>query len=234
MIRQSFQNIVNPKNIVETFQPDTANGVGVVNNANANGVVNNANANGVVNNANANGSSNTSNYYQLISNMNSQCDIIIDDMELSNFSINDQHKCVVGGRTYAKSEKDYVTLRRENLDRIKEEYNRISNDTTATDFERHSKLLCLMNKAFDNVKQVTDNNDEMTKANLEKEHSSRENDMLIEKNRQIKKKDKDLNLVTNANLVGTEESKKQIQIQYLIFLVLIAIFLIIQLIIFFV
>ena len=102
-----------------------------------------------------------------------------------------------------------------------------------TDFERNSQLLCIMNKVFDNIKQVTDNNDEMTKANLEKEHATRENDMLIEKNREVKKKDKDLNLVTNANLVGTEESKKQIQIQYLIFLVLIAIFLIIQLIIFF-
>ena len=165
--------------------------------------------------------------------MDSQCDIIIDDMDLSRFSVDDQHKCVSGGRTYAKSDKDYVTLRRENLDRIEQEYNTISNNNTLTDFERNSQLLCIMNKVFDNVKQVTENNDEMSRANLDKEHTTRENDMLIEKNREIKKKDKDLNLVTNANLVGTEESKKQIQIQYLIFLVLIAIFLVIQLIIFF-
>jgi hypothetical protein len=213
MIRQSFQNIVNPKNIVETFKLNPANNAALENNAN--------------------GLSNPSNYYQLISNMDSQCDIIIDDMNLSNFSIK-EHNCVVGGRTYAKSDKDYVTLRRENLDRIEKEYNSISNNNKLTDFDRHSKLLCIMNKVFDNIKKVTDNNDEMTKANIEKEHSSRENDLLIEKNRQIKKKDKDLNLVTNANLIGTEQSKKQIQIQYLIFLVLIAIFLIIQLIIFFV
>ena len=165
--------------------------------------------------------------------MDSQCDIIIDDMDLSSFSVNDDHKCISGGRTYAKSDKDFVTLRRENMERIQQEYNAVSNNNTLTDFERNSQLVCIMNKVFDNIKTVTENNDEMTQANMEKEHTTRENDMLIEKNREIKKKDKDLNLVTNANLVGTEESKKQIQIQYLIFLVLIAIFLIIQLIIFF-
>jgi hypothetical protein len=213
MIRQSFQNIVNPQNIIENFQTEATD---------------------LDNASNSLGDpSNTSNYYQLISNMDSQCDIIIDDMDLANFSINDKNNCVVGGRTYAKSDKDYVTLRRENLNRIEEEYNKISNNNTLTDFERNSQLLCLMNKVFDNVKQVTENNDEMSSGNLENEHLARENDMLIEKNREIKKKDKDLGLVTNANLVGTEESKKQIQVQYLIFLVLIAIFLIIQLIIFF-
>lgn len=200
MIRQSFQNIVNPKNIIENFQD---------------------------------GGGDASKYYELISNMESQCDVIIDEMDISNFGVNDENKCVVSGRTYAKSDKDYVTLRRENLNRIEAEYNKINTDTLP-DFEKNSRLLCLMNKLFHNIKQVTENNDEMTKKNLENENLARENEHLIEKNREIKKKDEDLNLVTNANVIGSRESQRQIQTQYIIFIVLIAIFLIIQVVLFFV
>ena len=200
MIRQTFQNIVNPENIIEKFQ----DGV------------------------------DTSKYYELISNMDSQCDIIVDEMDISKFGVNDENKCVVGGRIYAKSDKDYVTLRRENLNRIEAEYNKINGGTDLTDFEKNSKLLCLMNKLFHNITQVTENNDEMSQKNLEKDNLSRENEHLIKKNRNIKKKDMDLNLVTNANVIGSKESQWQIQIQYLIFIVLIAIFLIIQIVIFFV
>ena len=90
MIRQSFQNIVNPKNM-EHFQTQQQQ-------------------------------VNTSNYYQLISNMDSQCDVIIDEMDISKFNLNDENSCVVGGRTYAKSDVDYVTLRRENLNRMETTY----------------------------------------------------------------------------------------------------------------
>jgi hypothetical protein len=204
MIRQSFQNIVNPENIIENF----ASGDG--------------------------DADNTTKYYELISNMDSQCDVIIDEMDISNFSVSDDNKCVTDGRTYAKSDKDYVTLRRENLNRIEVEYSKINGETTLTDFEKNSQLLCIMNKLFYNIKQVTENNDEMSKNNLEKENLARENEHLIEKNREIKKKDKDLNLVTNANVIGSKESQRQIQTQYIIFMVLIAIFLIIQVVLFFV
>lgn len=203
MIRQSFQNIVNPENIIENFGSGDAD-------------------------------ADTTKYYELISNMESQCDVIIDEMDISNFSVSDDNKCVTDGRTYAKSDKDYVTLRRENLNRIEVEYNKINGETTLTDFEKNSQLLCIMNKLFYNIKQVTENNDEMSKKNLEKENLGRENDHLIEKNREIKKKDKDLNLVTNANVIGSKESQRQIQTQYIIFMVLIAIFLIIQVVLFFV
>ena len=57
---------------------------------------------------------------------------------------------------------------------------------------------------------------------------------MIERNREMKKKDKDFNLVTNANVIGTNRSKKLILIKYLIFLILIVLFLVIQVIIFFV
>ena len=205
MIRQSFQNIVNPENIIENFGSEGADA-----------------------------DADTTKYYELISNMESQCDVIIDEMDISNFSVSDDNKCVTDGRTYAKSDKDYVTLRRENLNRIEVEYNKINGETTLTDFEKNSQLLCIMNKLFYNIKQVTENNDEMSKKNLEKENLGRENDHLIEKNREIKKKDKDLNLVTNANVIGSKESQRQIQTQYIIFMVLIAIFLIIQVVLFFV
>ena len=211
MISESFQNIVNPENIIENFESTTG-----------------------VSNNNNDGSNSVSNYYELISNMDSKCDIIIDEKDISKFSIDNEHNCITGGRTYAKTDKDYVTLRRENLNRIEEDYNKIYSDNSLNDYERNSQLLCIMNKLFHNVKQVTENNDELTESNLEKEHAARENEHMIEKNRESKKKDKDLNLVTNANVVGTKESRRQIQMQYLIFLVLIAIFLVIQLIIFFV
>lgn len=200
MIRQSFQNIVNPKNM-EHFQTQQQQ-------------------------------VNTSNYYQLISNMDSQCDVIIDEMDISKFNLNDENSCVIGGRTYAKSDVDYVTLRRENLNRIEEEYNTINN--TLNDFERHSQMVCLMNKLFHNIKQVTENNDVMEQKNLENENLARENEKVIEANRDIKKKDKNLNLVTSANVVGSKDSKNQIRVQYLIFIVLIVLFIVIQLVIFFV
>lgn len=203
MIRQSFQNIVNPKNM-EHFQTQQQQQV------------------------------NTSNYYQLISNMDSQCDVIIDEMDISKFNLNDENSCVVGGRTYAKSDVDYVTLRRENLNRIEQEYNTINGNNTLTDFEKHSQMVCLMNKLFHNIKQVTENNDVMEQKNLEHENLARENEKVIEANRDIKKKDKDLNLVTSANVIGSKESKNQILVQYLIFIILIVLFIVIQLVIFFV
>jgi hypothetical protein len=202
MIRQSFQNIVNPKNM-EHFQTQQQQ-------------------------------VNTSNYYQLISNMDSQCDVIIDEMDISKFNLNDENSCVVGGRTYAKSDVDYVTLRRENLNRIEEEYNTINGNNTLNDFEKHSQIVCLMNKLFHNIKQVTENNDVMEEKNLENENLARENETVIEANRDIKKKDKNLNLVTSANVVGSKESKNQIRVQYLIFIILIILFIVIQLVIFFV
>ena len=121
MIRQSFQNIVNPENIIENFGSEGADA-----------------------------DADTTKYYELISNMESQCDVIIDEMDISNFGVSDDNKCVTDGRTYAKSDKDYVTLRRENLNRIEVEYNKINGETTLTDFEKNSQLLCIMNKLFYN------------------------------------------------------------------------------------
>lgn len=199
MISETFQNIVNPQNVVEHFQTTPSD-----------------------------------DYYNLVSNMDSQCSIVIDEMDLQPFSLgNDENQCIVGGRTYAKTDEEYETLRNRNLENINEQLSSIlSNDDNV--FEQNSKYLCLLNKMFDNIKKVTEINNEMTSKNLEKENLSRENELMIERNKEMKKKDKDLNLVTNANVIGTNESKKKIQVQYLIFIILIVLFLVIQLVIFFV
>lgn len=200
MINETFQNIVNPQNVVEHFQTTPSD-----------------------------------DYYNLVSNMDSQCSIVIDEMDLQAFSLdNNENQCIVGGRTYAKTDEEYETLRNRNLENINDQLSNILSSTGLNDFEQNSRYLCLLNKMFDNIKKVTEINNEMTSKNLEKENLSRENELMIERNREMKKKDKDLNLVTNANVIGTNESKKKIQVQYLIFIILIVLFLVIQLVIFFV
>ena len=200
MISETFQNIVNPQNVVEHFQTTPSD-----------------------------------DYYNLVSNMDSQCSIVIDEMDLQAFSLdNNENQCIVGGRTYAKTDEEYETLRNRNLENINDQLSNILSSDGLNDFEQNSRYLCLLNKMFDNIKKVTEINNEMTSKNLEKENLSRENELMIERNREMKKKDKDLNLVTNANVIGTNESKKKIQVQYLIFIILIVLFLVIQLVIFFV
>ena len=200
MINETFQNIVNPQNVVEHFQTTPSD-----------------------------------DYYNLVSNMDSQCSIVIDEMDLQAFSLdNNENQCIVGGRTYAKTDEEYETLRNRNLENINDQLSNILSSDGLNDFEQNSRYLCLLNKMFDNIKKVTEINNEMTSKNLEKENLSRENELMIERNREMKKKDKDLNLVTNANVIGTNESKKKIQVQYLIFIILIVLFLVIQLVIFFV
>lgn len=200
MISETFQNIVNPQNVVEHFQTTPSD-----------------------------------DYYNLVSNMDSRCSIVIDEMDLQAFSLdNNENQCIVGGRTYAKTDEEYETLRNRNLENINDQLSNILSSDGLNDFEQNSRYLCLLNKMFDNIKKVTEINNEMTSKNLEKENLSRENELMIERNREMKKKDKDLNLVTNANVIGTNESKKKIQVQYLIFIILIVLFLVIQLVIFFV
>lgn len=204
MIRQSFQSIINPKNIIERFQGENEN------------------------------DSILNNYNKIKADMDGECSIILDDMEITKYSITDENACIEGGRTYAKSDERYKTLREENLRNIEEDYKKINDSTEENEFEKVNKFVCLMNKLFHNVQTVTEHNNEVEKKNQEKENTSRENELLIEQNAITKKKDKNLNLVSDANVIGTKESQKKIQIQYLIFLILIAIFLVIQLVIFFV
>ena len=200
MISETFQNIVNPQNVVEHFQTTPSD-----------------------------------DYNSLISNLDSQCDDIIENITSPVVSLsNNENQCIIGGRTYAKTDEEYETLRREHLEKYTNELERINGLQSLNDYERHSRSLCLLNKLFDNIKNVTEFNNETTTNNLEKENLSRENELMIERNSQLKKKNKDLNLVTDANVIGTNESKKKIQIQYLIFMILIIIFLVIQLVIFFV
>mgnify|MGYP000910495853 CR=1 FL=1 len=177
----------------------------------------------------------SNNYYNLISNMDSECSTIIDKMALPAFSLeNNEKSCIVGGRTYAKTDEEYETLRNRNLQKINDKLNEINNLTNVNNTEIHKQSVCLMNKMFSNIKEVTKINNEMSDKNLEKENLTRENELMIERNREMKKKDKDFNLVTNANVIGTNRSKKLILIKYLIFLILIVLFLVIQVIIFFV
>ena len=77
MISETFQNIVNPQNVIEHFQTTPSD-----------------------------------DYYNLVSNMDSQCLIVIDEMDLQPFSLeNNENQCIVGGRTYAKTDEEYETLR---------------------------------------------------------------------------------------------------------------------------
>ena len=203
MIRQSFQNIVNPLNIIENFD------------------------------SHENTQDNTHDYSKLISDMNTECDSIINDMDIK-YDIGNQNKCIVSGRTFAKSNKEYKNLREENLQKYEKEYNDLKENTTIQEGDKNKKIACLMNKLFINIEKVSEQNKKMGSENKNKEEDTIENELIIKQNILDKKKDKNLNLVTNANVIGTKESKRIIRIQYIIFLVLIAIFLIIQLVIFFV
>ena len=48
-------------------------------------------------------------YYELISNMNTACDSRIKEMDII-YDIDDKNKCIDGGRTFAKSNKEYDDL----------------------------------------------------------------------------------------------------------------------------
>ena len=82
------------------------------------------------------------------------------------------------------------------------EYREITNDMSLTDFEKHSKLSCLMNKLLENILAVSNNNQEMLNKNLEKEQLARENERIIETNSSLKSKEKNAGLVKEAEVVG--------------------------------
>ena len=187
MIRQSFQNIVNPKNIIENFDA-------------------------------------TQNYYEDIQN-----DTTLPSLSIDNI-LSDYDKCSRNEITIA----DYGAIREKNFQRYKTQYDILSDNNTDNETEKHKKIESLMKKLVENIKESVKQNEELEQLNLKNEQSIRENNKLIEINRNNKKKDKNFNLVTNANVIGTKETKNKIRIQYIIFLVLIFIFLIIQLVIFFV
>ena len=153
-------------------------------------------------------------------------------MDLPKYEIGES--CIQGGRQYAKSDKDYVTLRRENLELLEREYDELNNNMSLTDFEKHSRITCLMNKLLHNIITVSSKNDEVSRKNLENEQIARENDRIIKTNKDLKSKEKDSELVKTASLAGGEENTKRMRIQYIIFIALIVIFLAIQLVIFFV
>ena len=126
-------------------------------------------------NNNVNGDTNTDSfnrYYEITSNLDTQCSSILSEMDLPTYQIGES--CIQGGRKYAKSDKDFSTLRNEYLEALNGEYRRISNDMGLTDFEKHSQLSCLMNKLLDNITAVSENNQEIHQKNLEKEQLARE------------------------------------------------------------
>ena len=171
-------------------------------------------------------------YYEITSDLDTQCGNVLSEMNLPNYQIGES--CVQGGRKYAKSDKDFATLRSEYLEALSGEYRTISNDMGLTDFEKHSKLSCLMNKLLENIVAVSGSNQEMLHKNLEKEQLARENERIIETNSSLKAKEKNAGLVKEAEIVGSEGNAKRVRTQYVIFIALILIFLVIQLVIFFV
>ena len=85
-----------------------------------------------------------------------------------------------------------------------------------------------------NIVAVSGSNQEMLHKNLEKEQLARENERIIETNANLKAKDKNASLVKDAEVIGSEGNTKRMRVQYIIFISLILIFLVIQLVIFFV
>ena len=153
-------------------------------------------------------------------------------MDLPSFQIG--KSCVENGRKYAKSDKDFVTLRNEYLESLNSEYRNITNDMSLTDFEKHSKLSCLMNKLLKNIVGISESNQELLHKNLEKEHLARENERIIETNTTLKMKGKNAELVKDAEVIGSNINTNRMRVQYIIFITLILLFLVIQLVIFFV
>jgi len=171
-------------------------------------------------------------YYKLTSDLDKECVSVIDEMDIPNYEIGES--CIEGGRKYANSDKDYVTLRRENLELLQKEYDDLNNNMALTDFEKHSRMTCLMNRLLHNIITVSSKNDDVSKKNLENEQLARENDRIIKTNKDVKSKQKNSGLVKTASIAGGEENTKRMRIQYIIFMALIVIFLAIQLVIFFV
>ena len=55
-------------------------------------------------------------YYEITSDLDSQCGNILGEMSLPSYQIGES--CVQGGRKYAKSDKDFSTLRAEYLEAL--------------------------------------------------------------------------------------------------------------------
>ena len=102
------------------------------------------------------------------------------------------------------------------------------------EFDKHSKIACLMNKMLSNIMSVSEEKQKLLTDNLDLESVVRENEKVINENQNIKSKNKNNELINIERVEGTKNNKQNIKTQYIIFITLIIMFLIIQLVIFFV
>lgn len=219
MISESFANIVNPNSIEHFQNPTVGQTLSASNNVNSN--VSDENSEGIV----------VADYYNFIGNINNRCVPLLSEMNVSNTQIGES--CVKDGNRYIKSNNSYLEMRKKNLKMYSDAYKNIKVNHV-NEFDKHSKIACIMNKMLNNIMSVSEEKQKLTSENLDMESIVRENEKVIEENQNIKSKDKNNELVNIERVEGTKNNKKNIKTQYIIFITLIIMFLIIQLVIFFV
>ena len=217
MISESFTNIVNPNNIIEEFYGEVTTSSTDPTNVSSN------DGSDVID---------LNKYPEFVSNMNSSCKPIISELKMPDLQIGES--CLVDNKKYFKSDMDYVSLRKKYLENMNAEMRKVHSGIKMSDYDKVTREICLMSKMLDNIKIVSKKNKEIEKEINDKDHMSRENEKIIDLNKQKKKSNENSNLVSKANTAGSKITKKYTYIEYIIIVSLLVLFLVIQMIIFFV
>ena len=170
MISESFTNIVNPNNIIEEFYYGEPTGPMIPTTPSSNEGSDVADLN---------------KYYEFVSNMDSSCKPIMSELKMPELQIGES--CLLDNKKYFKSDMDYVSLRKKYLENMNAEMRKLNSGIKMSDYDKVTREICLMNKTLDNIKIVSKKNKEIEKEINDKDIMSRENEKIIDLNKQKKK-----------------------------------------------
>ena len=141
--------------------------------------------------------------------------------------------CILDDKTYTTGQ-DFNEMRRYNLERIESEYNRILGEPNLNEYERHTQIVCLLNKLMDNVIRATEINATNYNKLSNKQNIVDSNKSLMSSQESVISKNEDSSLVTKYRNETSESRNNKLKMEFLIYVVLIIIFLVVEGILFFV
>ena len=122
-------------------------------------------------------------------------------------------------------------LHQEHLDRYEDEFNKLMNNSTSNNYNKHQKINCLLNGLLTDIKSNYENlnidlSELQTQLKNEKKH--------VEEQEKVLRTNEDSELVTQYRNESSEKRNKQMNTQFTIYVTMIVIFLIVEGIVFFV
>ena len=126
---------------------------------------------------------------------------------------------------------NFTQLRDTNLQKYDIVYAKIMNgETEYNDNEKHTKILCLMEEMFSDIKKVNKYNKEKKAEIDESKTNKKSNSTLIKEHKEKLEKHENYNLIKQNRIINTENKFYKKKLEYNIYFWFILIFIIIQLI----